>query len=88
VGLVKARDRDPDATTALDETLASVDATEDQVSQAVVRLAHASVLTAMGAPGAASISEAAESRLHDLGIAAQGWRTIFRLALTPAPATV
>jgi class 3 adenylate cyclase/tetratricopeptide (TPR) repeat protein len=88
VALVKGRDGDDDAAAALDPTLASVDATEDVISQAMVRLARAAVLGAIDDPGAAAVSDEAELRLRELAIAAEGWRTVFRLALTPAPAAV
>jgi class 3 adenylate cyclase/tetratricopeptide (TPR) repeat protein len=86
--LVKARDCDVDAATALDATIEAVDATDDLVAQAVVRLARAALLDAIGAADAAAAGDEAELRLRELGIAAEGWRSIFRQVLAPTAAAV
>ncbi|HVN52301.1 MAG TPA: hypothetical protein VMT43_12750 [Acidimicrobiales bacterium] len=88
LALAMARRGEAEAAAALDDTVVSVDATEDQISQAVVRLALAAVLDSLDDPGAPAAADRAELRLRELGITADGWRTVFRLALTAAPAAV
>ena len=68
--------------------MAEVDATEDLVARAVIRLARAALLDEIGSPAAGLAADDADLRLRELGIAAEGWRTVFRLALAPTAAAV
>ena len=85
---MRAREGDAEAASALDATLVAVDATEDLVAQAVTRLARAALLEEVGSTSAGAAHDDAELRLRELGIAAEGWRTVFRLVLSPAAAAV
>jgi class 3 adenylate cyclase/tetratricopeptide (TPR) repeat protein len=69
------------ATAAFDQTLAAADATEDRVSQALVRLADAAAASATGGTDAAARRDEAEARFAELGVEAAGWRQAFSLAL-------
>jgi class 3 adenylate cyclase/tetratricopeptide (TPR) repeat protein len=62
--------------------LALADGTESPLDQALVRLAHAHVLDALGDPEASDARVEARTRLDALGLAASGWETAFRLAAT------
>ncbi|MFZ6003690.1 MAG: adenylate/guanylate cyclase domain-containing protein [Actinomycetota bacterium] len=66
---------------ALDQVRAAADATEDKVSQALVRLADATASAARGDDDAASRIADADRRLADLGLSETGWRQAFSLAL-------
>lgn len=61
-----------------------LDATADAVGQAVVRLAEAEAAAAIGAMSARGLRREADTRLADLGVLADGWRTLYRTVLTPA----
>jgi hypothetical protein len=67
----------------MDSTLAVVDASEDRVAQATVRLAHAISAPAVNGP-APELAAEARSRLSALGIELSGWVEVFRLAGGPA----
>ena len=60
---------------------AAADATEDRVSQALVRLADATAATARGEADAAARLAEAERRLAELGISDTSWRQAFALAV-------
>ena len=65
---------------------AAADATEDRVSQALVRLADATAASARGEADAAARMAEAERRLAELGLSDTGWRQAFALAVgVPAP---
>jgi class 3 adenylate cyclase/tetratricopeptide (TPR) repeat protein len=88
-----ARDGDGDAAERAAErarshlaaALATTDATGDALTTAVFRLAAARVADTLGDPSAPAAGAGAEAALHDLGVAAPGWRRLFDLALAPAP---
>ncbi|MGV3759584.1 MAG: adenylate/guanylate cyclase domain-containing protein [Actinomycetota bacterium] len=81
-GLVHARRGDDAATTAaFDQLRAAADATDDEVHQALVRLAGAVVAAAIGAPDAARLAAEVDRRLAELGLARTAWREVFTLAL-------
>jgi class 3 adenylate cyclase/tetratricopeptide (TPR) repeat protein len=88
IALAQARTGDPDAADRLAEAVDSVERTDDVVARAVMRLAHASVLSELGRDDATAASDAAELRLGELGLDAPGWRTVMRLALDSSPASV
>ena len=69
------------ARAAFDEAERLVDATGDRVHQAIARLARAYGLQGLDAPDAGEALVTAEARLDQLGIAAEGWRTAFGLAV-------
>lgn len=72
------------AATCFAEARGEVDGTDDRVVQAVVRLAEAHGLDALGSPRAGEAMSEADARLAALGVAAEGWSTAFRLAARPA----
>jgi class 3 adenylate cyclase/tetratricopeptide (TPR) repeat protein len=72
---------------AFDQVRAAADATEDRVSQALVRLADATAASARGEADAAERASDADRRLADLGLASTGWRHTYSLALGLSPAT-
>jgi tetratricopeptide (TPR) repeat protein len=80
-GLVQARRRDDDAIEGLDRVVASADTTDDQVLQAISRMARAQALHALDDPRAAAAIDDADVRLVDLGMSAAGWRRTFDLIL-------
>jgi class 3 adenylate cyclase/tetratricopeptide (TPR) repeat protein len=87
-GLAHARAGDSAAAVAaLDQVRAAVDATEDKVSQALVRLADATAASAREGADAADRWAEAEQRLAELGMAETGWRLAYSLALGLSPAT-
>ncbi|MEO6317600.1 MAG: adenylate/guanylate cyclase domain-containing protein [Acidimicrobiales bacterium] len=69
------------ATAAFDQVRAAADATEDRVSQALVRLADATAASARGEADAAVRMAEAEARLADLGLSETGWRQAYTLAV-------
>jgi class 3 adenylate cyclase/tetratricopeptide (TPR) repeat protein len=81
VELDRARAADEAVVDGFTDLIASLDGTDDVVAQAVVRLAEALALEKLGLPSSGVALESAEARLADLGIDADGWRTVFRLAL-------
>jgi class 3 adenylate cyclase/tetratricopeptide (TPR) repeat protein len=89
IGAGAARHGDP---RTVDEHFAQlcarVDATEDQVAQALARLGWAMARDAVGHPGASEVADAAANRFSDLGIDADGWTEVLRQAAgmqPPAP---
>jgi hypothetical protein len=72
---------------AFDQVRAAADATEDRVSQALVRHADATAASARGEADAAERASDADRRLADLGLASTGWRHAYSLALGLSPAT-
>ena len=60
-----------------------VDPTGDVVAQAVVRLAESFALAAVAATSARGVRREAERLLGALGIAADGWSTVFGAAAGP-----
>ncbi len=87
--LALARCDDPGAArSVLADAAAEVDGTGDQLAQAIVLLARASVARATGAADAVDIGADASEALCDLGIEAEGWRSTFdRAAGLRSPAT-
>ncbi len=80
--LAHARRHDEAAcTAAFDQLRAAADATEDRVSQALVRLADATAASALGRTDAAGRMAEAERRLAEIGLTGAGWRTAFSLSL-------
>ena len=75
-----AGDRDQ-ATAAVDEAVALVDATEDVVLRAVVGSARARVAERFGDADAAALHTRAEADLTALGITQRGWDGLYRKAL-------
>ncbi len=81
-GLALSRRGDVAASVAaFDQVRAAADATEDRVSQALVRLADATAATARGDADAADRLTEAERRLAELGISDTSWRQAFALAV-------
>ena len=72
---------------AFDQVRAAADATEDRVSQALVRLADATAASARGEADAAERASEADRRLAELGLASTGWRQAYSVALGLSPAT-
>ncbi len=86
-GLAHARAGDAAAATAVfDQLRAAVDTTEDQVSQALVRLADATAASARGGSDAAARVAEAEARLAELGMTDTGWRRAYTTAIGVSPA--
>jgi class 3 adenylate cyclase/tetratricopeptide (TPR) repeat protein len=65
---------------------ARVDATDDQVAQALARLGWAMAREAVGHPDASQAAVAAEDRFAALGIDADGWTAVLRPAVGLEPA--
>jgi class 3 adenylate cyclase/tetratricopeptide (TPR) repeat protein len=81
-GLALSRRGDVAASTAaFDQVRAAADATEDRLSQALVRLADATATTARGGPDAVARLAEADARLAELGISDTSWRQAFALAV-------
>ena len=81
-GLALSRRGDvPAATAAFDQVKAAADATEDQVSQTLVRLADATAASARGEADAAVRMSEAEGRLAELGLSETSWRQAYTLAV-------
>lgn len=81
-GLALTRAGDQAAATAVfDQVRAAADATEDRVSQSLVRLADATASSARGDDDAVAKSEEADRRLEELGMSSTGWRQAFSLAV-------
>jgi len=72
--------RSAEAEAALKDATAIVDATDDVLDQAIVRLAHGIGLAALGDAGAPTVLEDAATRLGKIGIDAHGWDLVFRQA--------
>jgi hypothetical protein len=69
------------STAAFDQVRAAADATEDRVSQTLVRLADATAATARSDPDAPVRLSEAEARLAELGMSDTAWRQAFTLAV-------
>jgi class 3 adenylate cyclase/tetratricopeptide (TPR) repeat protein len=69
------------ATAAFDQVRAAADATEDRVSQSLVRLAEATAATARGDADAPATMAQAEARLAELGLRDTAWRHAYALAV-------
>ena len=81
-GLALARRGDgAAATAAFDQVTAAADATEDRVSQALVRLADATAASARGEADAAVRMADAEDRLAEMGLQDSSWRQAYTLAM-------
>ncbi len=72
----------------LAETTSDLDATDDRLAQAVVRLADATVAEHGGDTDAGAVRRLAEQRLAALGVTAEGWRTLLSGALGAVTAGV
>ncbi len=80
--LALARNNDIAAATAsFDQVRAAADATEDRVSQALVRLADATAASARGEADAAQRLSDANGRLAELGLTDTAWRQAYTLAV-------
>lgn len=81
-GLALTRAGDHAAATAVfDQVRAAADATEDRVSQSLVRLADATASSARGDDDAMAKCDEADRRLEELGMSSTGWRQAFSLAV-------
>ena len=83
VGAACAAARVPEAEaaiTALDEATSLLEATDDRVTPAIVALARARVLEALGDPTAGAALVAARRSLDALDLPASGWDVAFRHA--------
>jgi hypothetical protein len=69
------------ATAAFDQVRAAADATEDRVSQALVRLADATAASARGEADAAKRLTEADTRLAEIGLTGTAWRQAYTLAM-------
>jgi len=70
----------PEGERAFARALATVDATTDRLSQAIVRLAYGRALEGIGAEESSEMLDDAHHRLGALGVEARGWDTAFTLA--------
>jgi len=87
-GLALARDGEAAAATAaFDQLRAAADATEDRVSQALVRLAGATAASALGEADAARRMADADARLAELGLQDTAWRRAYSQGLGLSSAT-
>ena len=68
------------------ELCARVDATDDRIAQAVVRLAWAMALEVVGDAAAASLLDDSSARFAKLGIDPGGWAAVVRQAVGMTPA--
>ncbi len=84
--LVMARAGDEEAIVRFADLVTSLDATEDRVIRALVRLAEALALDALDLSSAELALQATEQMLAELGIDAHGWRSVFAAALARRPA--
>ena len=83
-GLALAQDGDgPGAKAALAAARDAVDATADKLTQALVRLAEAEVLTVIGDDRAGAVADEADRRLDAIGLGDTAWRRAFTLAASP-----
>jgi class 3 adenylate cyclase/tetratricopeptide (TPR) repeat protein len=87
-GLVLTRDGDEEGLTRLGALVESADGTDDEVAQAIARLALAAARAAFDQPTAPEAAREADERLRALGLAATGWRTAIDLVLQPRTASV
>ena len=71
---------EPDAADAFDAAMAQIDATEARLDQAIVRVARAHGLAALGHPDAAAARRDADVRLAALELGMPGWERACRLA--------
>jgi hypothetical protein len=86
-GAAAARDsRRADVDARFTELCAQVDATDDRVAQAVVRLGRAMALEVVGDPGASALLDEASDRFETLGIDPGGWASVIRQAVGMTPA--
>src|SRR4051794_11590097 len=74
--------RSADAVQLLDEAVAVVDGTSDELSKAILRLGRARGLEVLGSSDTMAALADARERLHSIGLAATGWDIAFRLAAT------
>jgi tetratricopeptide (TPR) repeat protein len=87
-GLVEARRGNEASVARLSAIVETVDGLEDEVAQAIARLAEAAAFETLGLPSAREAAHVAEARLAALGASADGWRTAIQQALAPAAAPV
>jgi hypothetical protein len=78
--------RRADVDTRFTELSAQVDATDDRIAQAVVRLGWAMALGVVGAPAASALLDEASERFASLGIDPGGWASVVRQAVGMTPA--
>ena len=75
-----------DTIDVFDRTVAEVDDTQARLDQAIVRLARAHALRALGHPEADDAEHEARARLNAFGITGSGWDHVFQQASTYAVA--
>ncbi len=74
-----------DGLPVLERLLIDLGATDDVLAMAIARLGRAVAMEALDDPGAAAAAAEADRAFGDLGIAALGWRRLFRLILGLPP---
>ncbi len=83
--VVLAHTRDGDARATVDAAHAIATASDARLEHAITALARAKVLTALGDPDAGDAREDAQRQLDALGLAADGWASVFDTALAGMP---
>ncbi|HUQ39217.1 MAG TPA: adenylate/guanylate cyclase domain-containing protein [Acidimicrobiales bacterium] len=78
------RDEVAESEEAFDHAIDVVDGTGDRLMQAVTRLARAMAFAAAESPQAEGAMADARRRLEEMRVKAEGWETIFRLAVRRA----
>jgi tetratricopeptide (TPR) repeat protein len=76
---------DPGAADAFDSLLATADATESRLDQAIVALARGRAWRALGRLDVEDAEREANARLEAIGAPLTGWSTVFSLAAREAP---
>jgi DNA repair protein RadC len=82
---VKLQCNDPDAADAFDAIVATADATESRLDQAIVHLARSEAWRALERSDANDAEREANTRIEAIGTPLTGWRTIFSVAARTAP---
>ncbi len=71
---------DPGAADAFDSLVATADATESRLDQAIVSLARSQAWRTLGRPDLEDVEREANARLETIGVPLTGWSTVFSLA--------
>jgi tetratricopeptide (TPR) repeat protein len=82
---VKLQCNDPDAADAFDAIVATADATESRLDQAIVHLARSEAWRALERSDADDAEREANTRIEAIGTPLTGWRTVFSVAARTAP---
>ncbi len=77
--------RDPTAAASFDALVATIDATESRLDQAIVQLARFHAWRALERDDTADAEREANARMEAIGAALSGWSTVFALAAGTAP---